>query len=63
MIEDNLIVERKEDIPIQIKKSLNLTSFAADAYLLGRYAQWSHKIKLNEVLATVLKWRQDGQFK
>lgn len=48
-IEGHKVIYKAENLPIQIVKSLNLQKIN-DIHLLGRYAQWSHKTKLNEIL-------------
>jgi len=37
------------NVPIQIKNSLNIESYKG-IQMLGRYAQWNHKIKIGEVV-------------
>jgi len=43
------IVYRMENLPIQIVKSANIENISG-IHMLGRYAQWSHKVKLGEVI-------------
>jgi len=57
-IEDNLILEKKENLPIQIKSSLCIENID-NIYFLGRYAQWNHKVKINEVLDRVIKLQEE----
>ena len=54
-IEGNKILMKFENLPIQIKESQNCESMD-NVDLLGRFAQWSHKMKANEVLDRVIKW-------
>jgi len=51
------IIEKIENIPIQIKKSLNIKN-AKGIPMFGRYAQWSHRIKFNDSLAEVERVRK-----
>jgi len=48
-IYNHKIVYKVENIPIQIVKSLNIEKIQ-DIYMLGRYAQWSHKVKFGEAV-------------
>jgi len=43
------VVYKMENLPIQIVKSANIQT-VSDIHMLGRYAQWSHKVKLGEVI-------------
>jgi hypothetical protein len=49
------VINQFENLPIQIKNSLDLDKFE-NTYMLGRFAQWNHKVKANEVIDRVLKW-------
>tara|TARA_R110000744_G_scaffold110482_1_gene208394 strand:+ start:99 stop:1043 length:945 start_codon:yes stop_codon:yes gene_type:complete len=53
-IQGNEIQMKFENLPIQIKESHNIERMDG-LTLLGRFAQWSHKIKANEVLDRVLE--------
>ena len=53
-IEGNKVEIKIENLPIQIKDSMKLDGFE-DIKFLGRYAEWNHKIKLNEVVDTLIK--------
>ena len=44
-----------ENLPIQIVKSKNVDSVNG-IKMLGRFAQWNHKIKANEALDRVISW-------
>ena len=48
-----------EDIPIQITNSEDIESMCGIT-MLGRFAEWSHKVKANEVLDKVKKWETNG---
>ena len=48
-IEGNWIVDKYENLPLQIKNSLKLQYFNK-IKLIGRYAQWDHSIKANEII-------------
>ncbi|MBC8388182.1 MAG: hypothetical protein ISS28_01175 [Candidatus Cloacimonetes bacterium] len=52
-IDGNKII-RNKNLPIQLQKSLNY-KFYNDIYFIGRYAQWYHGIKLNEIIKRVKK--------
>ena len=54
-IQGNKILMKFENLPIQIKESQNIETMD-NVSLLGRFAQWSHKMKANEVLDRVLSW-------
>lgn len=43
------VEDKYENIPVQLKQSYNLTSFR-DIRLVGRFAQWNHSIKSNELI-------------
>jgi hypothetical protein len=49
------VINQFENLPIQIKNSLNLDKFDR-VYMLGRFAQWNHKVKANEVIDRVVDW-------
>ena len=49
------IINQFENLPIQIKNSLDIDRFDR-VYMLGRFAQWNHKIKANEVIDRVIDW-------
>ena len=51
-IEGNVVMRSIENLPIQIKNSLCLENIE-DIILLGRYAEWNHKVKLDQVLTKV----------
>jgi len=42
----NRIVDRYEDLPIQIEDSMNITKLG-NIQMLGRYAQWNHSIRFD----------------
>lgn len=46
-INDEEIIFKVENVPIQIVKSLNIDKIDG-VFMLGRYAQWSHKVKFGE---------------
>ena len=48
-----------ENMPIQITNSEDIEVMCGIT-MLGRFAQWSHKVKANEVLDIVKKWKQNG---
>ncbi len=48
-IKGHRIIDKYENVPLQIKNSLNLTSFKG-IKLIGRFAQWNHSIKSNELI-------------
>ena len=48
-----------EDIPIQITNSEDIESVSG-IVMLGRFAEWSHKVKANEVLDKVKEWEKNG---
>tara|TARA_R110001592_G_scaffold201208_3_gene450297 strand:+ start:3238 stop:4185 length:948 start_codon:yes stop_codon:yes gene_type:complete len=54
-IEGNKVLMKFENLPIQIKESQNIEA-TDNIELLGRFAQWSHKMKANEVLDRVKEW-------
>ena len=54
-IEGNKIEMKFEDLPIQIKQSQRINEIEGIT-LLGRFAEWNHKIKANEVLDKVKEW-------
>lgn len=54
-LKNKKVINKFENMPIQIKKSLDIDSIK-DIKMLGRFAQWSHKMKANEVLDKVKKW-------
>ena len=53
-IQGNEVQMKFENLPIQIKESHNIERMDGIT-LLGRFAQWSHKMKANEVLDRVLE--------
>lgn len=54
-IEGNKVEMKFENLPIQIVKSKNIDS-VNEIKMLGRFAQWNHKIKANEALDRVISW-------
>ena len=58
-IQGNKIDMKVEDIPIQITNSEDIESMCGIT-MLGRFAEWSHKVKANEVLDKVKKWETNG---
>lgn len=54
-IQGNEILMKFENLPIQIKESQNIERMD-NIELLGRFAQWSHQMKANEVLDRVKEW-------
>jgi hypothetical protein len=54
-IEGNKVLMKFENLPIQIKESHNI-EMMDHVQLLGRFAQWSHQMKANEVLDRVKEW-------
>lgn len=57
-VNGNKIIRRAENLPIQIKNNKNITHIG-DAIMLGRFAEWNHKVKANEVVDTVTKITQE----
>jgi len=55
VIEDNIVQMKFENMPIQIVESKNIDSING-IKMLGRFAQWNHKVKANEVLDRVKLW-------
>ena len=49
------VIKQFENMPIQIKNSINIDRFDR-VFMLGRFAQWNHKVKANEVLDRVIDW-------
>tara|TARA_R110000744_G_scaffold135942_8_gene245673 strand:+ start:4731 stop:5681 length:951 start_codon:yes stop_codon:yes gene_type:complete len=58
-IQGNKINMKFEDIPIQITNSEDIESVSG-IVMLGRFAEWSHKVKANEVLDKVKEWEKNG---
>ena len=59
---ENEITNRFEDIPLQIQKSLSKRTYFG-IELIGRYAEWNHSIKANEVIKRFtqkLRYKIDG---
>ena len=54
-LKDKKIINKFEGMPLQIVKSLDIDNIC-DIKMLGRFAQWSHKMKANEVLDRVKEW-------
>lgn len=54
-IEENIVKIKFENLPIQIVESKNIDSING-IKMLGRFAQWNHKVKANEVLDRVKSW-------
>ena len=54
-IEGNKIDMKFENLPIQIKHSEDVDEICG-IKMLGRFAQWNHKVKANEVLDRVKSW-------
>jgi len=54
-IDGNKIDMKFENLPIQIKYSEDIDEMCG-IKMLGRFAQWNHKVKANEVLDRVEKW-------
>tara|TARA_R110000787_G_scaffold217357_1_gene326201 strand:+ start:5932 stop:6867 length:936 start_codon:yes stop_codon:yes gene_type:complete len=54
-IQGNEIDLKFENLPIQIKESLRIENIDG-IYMLGRFAEWDHQIKANEVLDKVKTW-------
>lgn len=52
------IIHKFEGLPFQIQNSINLDKIDK-IYMLGRFAQWNHKVKANEVLDRVLGWTKE----
>ena len=57
-IEGNKVEMKIENLPIQIKDSMKLDGFEGIKFL-GRYAEWNHKIKLNEVVDTLINIKEE----
>ena len=57
-IEGNEVKMKVEDLPIQIKNSMKLDQFEGIKFL-GRYAEWNHKIKLNEVVESLVNIKKE----
>ena len=53
-IQGNKVLMKFENLPIQIKKSIDVRKIDG-MDMLGRFAQWSHRMKANEVLDRVLE--------
>jgi hypothetical protein len=53
-IQGNKILMKFENLPIQIKNSIDIRRIDG-IDMLGRFAQWSHQVKANEVLDRVLE--------
>lgn len=53
-IDSNSIVDKKENLKIQIINNVNFKSIN-DIIMIGRYAQWNHKIRLNEIIKKIKK--------
>ena len=53
-IQGNKVLLKFENLPIQINKSIDIRRIDG-IDMLGRFAQWSHKMKANEVLDRVLE--------
>jgi len=49
------VINKFEGLPIQIQNSLDIDKIG-NVRMLGRFAQWNHKIKANEVLERVLRF-------
>ena len=49
------VINKFENMPIQIKNSIDVDRFDR-VFMLGRFAQWNHKVKANEVLDRVIDW-------
>lgn len=45
----NFVLRKIFNLPFQIEQSINVKNIQ-DIHLVGRYAQWNHKIKANEVI-------------
>tara|TARA_R110001592_G_scaffold164855_2_gene398995 strand:+ start:216 stop:1166 length:951 start_codon:yes stop_codon:yes gene_type:complete len=58
-IQGNKIDMKFENIPIQITNSEDVESMCG-IRMLGRFAQWLHKVKANEVLDKVKEWESNG---
>lgn len=54
-IQGNKIEMKFENIPLQLKHNEDIDEMC-DIKMLGRFAQWSHKMKANEVLDRVKEW-------
>ena len=54
-IQENKIDMKFENIPLQLKYNENIDEMCG-IKMLGRFAQWSHKMKANEVLDRVKEW-------
>ena len=46
MIDNNLIKQKYENLPIQIENSINIKKLGS-IHMLGRYAQWNHAIRFD----------------
>ena len=55
-IEGNKIINKFENLPIQIKESLRIGTIDG-IEMLGRFAEWDHQVKANEVLDKVIYWK------
>ena len=56
-IDGNRIIEQKT-IPIQIMKNINFKEYD-NIFFIGRYAQWTHKIKINEIIKRILELKNE----
>ena len=54
-IQGNKILMKFENLPIQIKESLRFETIDG-IKMLGRFAEWDHQVKANEVLDKVKSW-------
>ena len=57
-IQGNKILMKFENLPIQIKNSIDIRRVDG-VDMLGRFAQWSHQVKANEVLDRVLELKKE----
>ena len=56
-IEGNKVLNKIENVPLQIKNSLCIEN-VGDIHFVGRYSEWNHKIKMNETIDRAIKLRK-----
>ena len=62
LIDKNKILGRAENKKFQIMNSINMKEFLG-IKLAGRYAQWSHKIKTNDIIQQALELKEENNAK
>ena len=56
-IEGNKVLNKIENVPLQIKNSLCI-EYVGDIHFVGRYSECNHKIKMNETIDRAIKLRK-----